>query len=449
MRIIRELEAARAFLQCRLTWDSRETPSALLEALGDVFGDGATLEGAVDRILSDVRARGDAALFDYSRRIDKVEMERLEVGRREVADAYAQVDEALVAALKLAAARVRAFHEAQRSNSWVDVSEGAMGQLVRPMERVGIYAPGGTASYPSTVLMTAIPARVAGVGEIVLATPPRPDGSIPASVLVSTDLAGVDRVFKIGGAQAVAALAFGTESVPRVDKICGPGNVFVTLAKKKVFGVVGIDGLHGPTETLIIADETANPAFCAADLLAQAEHDVLASATMITTSESLAEKVGAELRQQLEGLERARFASEALESNGAIIVVGSLEEAVELSNLYAPEHLCLLVRDPWACIGRIRNAGGIFVGERSPEALGDYVAGPSHVMPTGSTARFSSPLNVSDFTKVISLVALSDEVVNSIGPAAAAIARAEGLTAHARAVEMRLDSSSDDGDSSA
>lgn len=439
MKVVRDTEVARKLLERRPRWDAIETPPSLQGGIRAVFGEGVTLEQAVDRVLSDVRSRGDAAIFDYTWRIDKAEIRQLEVRRQEIAAAFKRVDEGLIWALRLAASRVKTFHEAQKRQSWLDFSEGAMGQMVRPLERVGVYAPGGTASYPSTVLMTAIPARVAGVREVILATPPQVDGSVSAAILVAADIAGVDRVFKVGGAQAIAALAYGTESVPKVDKICGPGNIFVTLAKKKVFGVVDIDGLHGPTETLIIADESANPAFCAADLLAQAEHDVLASAIMITTSEELAEKVVVELERQLEGLERRRFASLALEANGSIIVVDSLDKAIELSNLYAPEHLCLLIREPWSCVGEIQNAGGIFVGERSMEALGDYVAGPSHVMPTGGTARFSSPLNVDDFIKVISVVALDDEVVKKIGPAAATIARAEGLTAHARAVEMRLE----------
>jgi histidinol dehydrogenase len=285
--------------------------------------------------------------------------------------------------------------------------------------------------------MTAIPARVAGVDEVVVATPPAPDGTVPASTLVAADIAKVDRIFKVGGAQAVAAMAYGTESVPRVDKICGPGNVFVTLAKRQVYGIVGIDGLHGPTETVILADDSASPVLCAADLLAQAEHDEMASAILITTSPRLAGEVDEEVERQLAQLERQAIARQSLERNGAIVVVDNIDEAIELVNLYAPEHLCLAMRDARSYLDRIRHAGGIFI--ESPEALGDYTAGPSHVMPTGRTARFGSPLSVLDFLKVSILVDMDDEALKALGPAAATIARAEGLTAHALSVEIRLE----------
>ncbi|MQY55387.1 MAG: histidinol dehydrogenase, partial [Dehalococcoidia bacterium] len=316
--------------------------------------------------------------------------------------------------------------------------EGGLGQIVRPLERVGIYVPGGTACYPSTVLMTAIPARVAGVEEIILTTPPGEGGEVPKATLVAADIADVDRVFKVGGAQAIAALAYGTESIPRVDKVCGPGGLFVTLAKRMVYGAVDIDGLYGPTETVILADDSATPAHCAADLLAQAEHDLLATAILITTSSRLAQEVDREVARQLEGLERVQIAHRSLEERGHIIVVADMEQAIELINLYAPEHLSLMVRDASSYIEKIRNAGAIFIGENSPEVLGDYVAGPSHVMPTGGTARFSSPLGVSDFLKLTSIVSLSDGDLQKLGPAAATIARVEGLTAHARAAELRL-----------
>jgi histidinol dehydrogenase len=313
-----------------------------------------------------------------------------------------------------------------------------VGQVVRPLKRVGIYAPGGKASYPSTVLMTAIPAKVAGVEEVVLTTPPLQDGSISSATLVAADIAEVDQIFKLGGAQAIAALAFGTQSVPKVDKICGPGNIFVTLAKKKVFGVVGIDGLQGPTETLILADESANPALCAADLLAQAEHDELASAILITTSSELAERVQKEIEQQLKNLGRQAVAEASFEENGGIITVESMAQAIELVNFYAPEHLSLMVQGAESYIDKIYNAGGIFVGENSPEVLGDYVAGPSHVMPTGGTARFSSPLGVQDFLKVSNVIALDGKELKMLANVASIIANAERLTAHARAAEMRI-----------
>jgi len=300
-----------------------------------------------------------------------------------------------------------------------------------------MYVPGGGASYPSTVLMTVIPARVAGVREIVVASPAGRGGVSPAT-LAAAEIAGADRVFAIGGAQAIAALAFGTESVPKVDKICGPGNVFVQLAKRMVYGAVDIDGFYGPTETVIIADGTADPAICATDLLAQAEHDPMASAILITDSSELASAVDRETERQLAGLGRKDVIRASLGGRSGIAVVGDLQEAVELVNHYAPEHLSIMVRDGWSCAEKVTNAGGIFIGETAPEVAGDYTAGPSHVMPTGGTARFGSPLTVEDFLKVTSVVAVDGRTLGAIGPAAAAIARAEGLDAHARAIEMRL-----------
>ncbi|MGB2856958.1 MAG: histidinol dehydrogenase, partial [Dehalococcoidia bacterium] len=420
MRIIRDLEAAKSLLLER----------AQVELAGEAYE-------TVQQILGEVRARGDSALFDYTREIDGVELARLEVTREEIAQSRNVASKELVSALELAAERVRSFHVAQKRSLGLEFVEGGLGFLVRSLERVGIYVPGGKASYPSTVLMTAIPARVAGVDEVVVTTPPAPDGTVPASTLVAADIAKVDRIFKVGGAQAVAAMAYGTESVPRVDKICGPGNVFVTLAKKQVYGIVGIDGLHGPTETVILADGSASPVLCAADLLAQAEHDEMASAILITTSPSMAGEVNEEVERQLAQLERQAIARQSLERNGAIVVVDNIDEAIGLVNLYAPEHLCLAMRDARSYLDRIRHAGGIFI--ESPEALGDYTAGPSHVMPTGRTARFGSPLSVLDFLKVSILVDLDDEALKALGPAAATIARAEGLTAHALSVERRLE----------
>ncbi|MGB2884081.1 MAG: histidinol dehydrogenase [Dehalococcoidia bacterium] len=420
MRIIRDLEAAKSLLLER----------AQVELAGGAYE-------TVQQILGEVRARGDSALFDYTREIDGVELARLEVTREEITQSRNVASKELVSALELAAERVRSFHVAQKRSLGLEFVEGGLGFLVRSLERVGIYVPGGKASYPSTVLMTAIPARVAGVDEVVVTTPPAPDGTVPASTLVAADIAKVDRIFKVGGAQAVAAMAYGTESVPRMDKICGPGNVFVTLAKKQVYGIVGIDGLHGPTETVILADGSASPVLCAADLLAQAEHDEMASAILITTSPRMAGEVNEEVERQLAQLERQAIARQSLERNGAIVVVDNIDEAIELVNLYAPEHLCLAMRDARSYLDRIRHAGGIFI--ESPEALGDYTAGPSHVMPTGRTARFGSPLSVLDFLKVSILVDLDDEALKALGPAAATIARAEGLTAHALSVERRLE----------
>jgi len=347
------------------------------------------------------------------------------------------VDKGLVSALRLAAERVQAFHLTQKEKLGLGFVKDGLGFIVSPLERVGVYIPGGRAYYPSTVLMTVIPAKVAGVNEVVITTPPAPDGTVPAPTLVAADIAKVSHVFKAGGAQAIAALAYGTKSIPKVDKICGPGNIFVTLAKKQVYGTVAIDGLHGPTETIIIADDSANPVFCAADLLAQAEHDEMASAILITTSTRLAEEVSEEVKRQLTKLGRRAIAWQALEQNGGIVIVTNIDEAIQLVNLFAPEHLCLMIKDARSYVERIHNAGGIFIGV--PEAIGDYIAGPSHVMPTGRTARFSSPLSVLDFLKLSILMDMDDKALKLLGPSSAAIARAEGLTAHALSVEKRLE----------
>jgi histidinol dehydrogenase len=393
-----------------------------------------SLEPEVRQIIDEVRGGGDAALFGCTLKFDRVKLSALEVNKQQIKDAYRQVDEALLSALKLAAERIGTFHRKQKDM----LAKPVAGQLVRPLERVGVYAPGGTASYPSTVLMTAVPAKIAGVKEVILATPPRPDGTVSPATLVAADIAGVDRIFSIGGAQAIAALAFGTDSVPAVDKICGPGNIFVVLAKELVYGVVDIDGLPGPSEVIVIADETANPAYCAADLLAQAEHDPLASAILITTSKRLANEVNQEVEKQLKGLERRAIAAESLRKQGVIAVVADIDQAVELANLYAPEHLCLMVKDADALVKRLTNAGCIVTGESATVVLGDYVFGPSHVLPTGATARFGSPLNVLDFVKFTSLLNVDKATLKKLGKAAATIARAEGLEAHARAVEKRL-----------
>lgn len=424
MRIIRGLEAAKSALAERSSLDSAEASTALGQ------------EETVRRILSDVRTGGDEALRDYSRNIDGVELDELEVTRDAIRASRGNVSGELIDALEFAAERIRSFHLAQKRNLGLEFEEGGLGFVVHPLERVGVYVPGGKACYPSTVLMTVIPARVAGVDEVIMATPPGPGGTVPAATLTAADIAGVDRVFSVGGAQAIGAMAFGTESIPKVDKICGPGNVYVTLAKKQVYGEVAIDGLHGPTETVVIADDSANPVFCAADLLAQAEHDEMASAILITTSPRLAEEVSEEVERQLAGLEREAIARQSLQRKGAIVIVADAEEAIELANICAPEHLCLAIRDARSYIDRVRHAGGVFV--ETPEALGDYTAGPSHVMPTGGTARFGSPLSVLDFLKVSIVVDLNDKALKALGPASAVIARAEGLTAHALSVERRL-----------
>ena len=434
MRILRDLEEARATVLRRKLVGAGEAPSALMERLREVFGEGLTPEQAVDRILEDVRKGGDASVRDYSLRLDGQALESLEVPRSEIEAAPGQLEPELLKAMTLAAARVRDFHQRQMPQDWFDSRQGMVGQVFRPLDRVGIYVPGGTAAYPSTVLMTAIPARVAGVREVVVTTPPRYAG--PA-VLAAASLAGVDRLFRVGGAQAVAALAYGTETIPKVDKIMGPGGLFVLLAKRKVYGQVGVDCLAGPTETLILADDSANPGCCAADLLAQAEHDPLATAILITTSSSLAQAVAQEVEKQLSLITRAETAAQSLDRNGGIVVVETLAHGVELANEYAPEHLCLMVRDPWALLGQVRHAGAVFLGEESHETLGDYVAGPSHVMPTGGSARFASPLVVRDFLKEISVIALGAEAARGLEAAARTLALAEGLDGHARAVEAR------------
>jgi len=438
--IIEGFQLAKSILSRQAPAEFYPVSPAIRQRLKEMFGTDDP-EQAVRQIVNEVRNRGDAALFDYTLKIDGIEITSLEVSKEQIASAYQEVDEELLSALKLAADRIRSFHTAQKDSFWSGGTNLDSGQLIRPLQRVGVYAPGGTACYPSTVLMTAIPAKVAGVKEVILVTPPRGQGTVPPPTLVAADIAQVDRIFCVGGAQAIGALAFGTESIPKVDKICGPGNIFVVLAKKLVYGVVDIDGLQGPSEVLIIADEGANPKYCAADLLAQAEHDPLASAILITTSRWLADEVNREVEQQLQGLERQAIAAESLENRGMIVVVTNVDEAIELANLYAPEHLCLMMQKAASYISKVSNAGCIFIGENSTVVLGDYVAGPSHALPTGGTARFSSPLNVTDFIKFTSLVTIDKAGLKELGPAAATMARAEGFEAHARAVEKRLERS--------
>ncbi|MDP2729683.1 MAG: histidinol dehydrogenase [Dehalococcoidales bacterium] len=423
MKIIEGFESAKSVL-------SRQAPKEMFS--------GDEREQAVRQIVNDVRDRGDVALFDYTEKFDAVRLAALEVDKEQIKGACLKVDSELLSALKLAAERISSFHRAQKDNVWGGAKPGS-GQLLRPLERVGVYVPGGRASYPSTVLMTAIPAKVAGVKEVILTTPPGKDGAVPPLTLAAAALARVDRVFSVGGAQAVAALAFGTESVPRVDKICGPGNIFVALAKKLVYGIVGIDGIQGPSEVLIIADETADPEYCAADLLAQAEHDPLASAILLTTSPNLADRVNQEVKEQVKSLKRQAIVAESLENGGLIGVVNSIDEAIELANLYAPEHLCLMVDKAASYLDRISNAGCIVLGEKATVVLGDYMVGPSHVLPTAGTARFSSPLNVSDFIKLTSVVDVDKGSLQKLGRAAQTLATAEGLEAHARAIEKRLE----------
>ncbi len=431
-------QASSALFQRRSYEDARLSPAAA-KGVREMFGQDLTPWQVVQKIVGDVREKGDEAVRDYTRRIDKVEVESLVVSRREMYQRYRRLPSELQESLELAAQRIRAFHIWQMEHSAKSFLIRGLGQKVTPVKRVGVYVPGGTASYPSTVLMTAMPARVAGVREVVVATPPGKDGRVAPAVLAAAYLAGVDKIYLAGGAQAIAALAFGTQSLPRVDKICGPGNIFVVLAKKLVFGSVGIDGLAGPTETIILADDTADPAICAADMLAQAEHDVMASAILITNSSSLARKVQVEVDRQLALLERRAIASVSLEQTGGIVIVKKLDEAIALINSYAPEHVSIMVSNTDAVARKIHNAGCLFMGEHSAEAFGDYVAGPSHVLPTGGSARFSSALGVGEFLKVTGVVKLTAASLEKLIPATVKIAEAEGLTAHARAAEVRTE----------
>ena len=432
-------EARRTVLRRRSMTVLDEVPEPVRAGIRRVFGEELTPEVAVARILADVRQRGDEALRDWTARIDGLTPDDFEVPAEACEAAYNALPPDLVNALNLAAERIRAFHARQPIPSWTtDEMGGTLGQRVTPLARVGVYVPGGTAPLPSSLLMAAIPARVAGVDEVIVCTPPgREDGRVPDVTLAAAHVAGVDRLFRLGGAQAVGALAYGTDTVPRVDKIVGAGGLFTTLAKRQVYGQVGLDGLYGPTETVVVADDSANPAWVAADMLAQAEHDVLATAILLTPSRPLAEAVQAEVARQMERLSRADVIAASLAGQGGIVLTPDLETAVRLADEFAPEHLCLSVREPEVWAARIRNAGGLFLGEMSFEVLGDYVAGPSHVMPTGGTARFTSPVNVLDFVKITSIIALDAETAARLCPAAARIARAESLTAHAAAATTR------------
>jgi histidinol dehydrogenase len=439
LRLIQGIEVAEEVLVRVDPLDLNSLPESVLARTRQAFGDGVTPEQSVVRVLHEVRTEGDTAVRRYTKLLDGLELDELEVSAAQMAEARAQVPADLRQSLELAAERIIEFHRAVLPRDWVDGEKG-LGELIRPLDRVGLYAPGGTAAYPSTVLMTAIPARVAGVGEVILSTPRRGGEPLNPAVLAAAEIAGVDAVYQVGGVPAIGAMAYGTESVPKVDKICGPGNIFVAYAKKLVQGQVDIDGVYGPTETILVADETANPGFCAADLIGQAEHDPLATAILITTSGSLVKGVEGELDRQLASQPRGEVARGALERQGRVVLVDTVDQAVDLANRIAPEHLCLMVRDPWAWVDRVKHAGGLFLGEFSPEVMGDYIAGPSHVMPTGGTARFSSALSVHQFLRTMPVVGLSPEDFRRLGPAAVRIAHAEGLAGHASAVTVRLDS---------
>lgn len=420
-------------------WSSEGVSPAQIRARTSEKSEAAEL--AVSGIIADIRQKGDRALKEYTRRFDGVIPASLQVSRDEISAALNEVDPALLTTMYRAAENIRSYHRRQMRQGFV--ATGAygtmMGQRVLPLDRVGLYVPGGTAAYPSTVLMSAIPAKIAGVEEILLATPPQKDGSVPAAILAAAHVAGVDQIYKMGGAQAIAAMAYGTESVPKVDKITGPGNVFVAAAKRQVYGAVDIDMIAGPSEILVIADESAEARFVAADLLGQAEHDTMAASILLTTSKALAKNVRAELSMQLPGLARREIAEKSLVENGRIVVVASLAEAAVLSNAIAPEHLELCVREPFGLLSHIRHAGSIFLGHFTPEALGDYFAGPNHTLPTNGAARFASPLSVDDFLKKSSFLYYTPEALEAARRDVEIFAESEGLGAHARSVGIRFD----------
>ncbi len=431
MRIIRDFNEAKQVL-------TRGIPSEFSIPQTGQDGTGNSIEQTVTSIIHEVRQKGDRALFDYARKFDKAELTVLQVTPDEISEAHKQVDEKLKSALEIASRRIVDFHTTCKRTIEPYFLVNGAGRTARPLSKVGLYVPGGTAAYPSTVLMSALPAKVAGVEKIIITTPPRKDGTIHPATLVAADMAKVDMIFKTGGAQAIAALAFGTESIPKVDKICGPGNIFVAKAKQLVYGVVDIDGIQGPSEIAVVADDSANAAFCAADLIAQSEHDTMATAVFITTSARLANNVRSEIDVQLAKLERKTIAEKALTDNGIIAVVNTIDEALELVNRFAPEHLSLMVRDAESCIDKIRNAGCILVNSTSPVTMGDYIVGPSHVLPTSGTARFSSALGIEDFYKFINIVSLDEKEFETLAPSTVTMADSEGLTGHAQAIRIRL-----------
>jgi histidinol dehydrogenase len=394
----------------------------------------------VKEILDDVKENGDKALYKYSEMFD-VKLESLTVSKEEIEDAYNRIDEEFKEVLITAAENIRKFHKKQVRNNFITTeAEGVLlGQIINPIEKAGIYIPGGTASYPSTVLMNVIPAKIAGVSEIILVSPPNKEGKIEDSILAAAKIAGADKIFKIGGAQSIAALSYGTETIPKVYKITGPGNIYVAMAKKMVYGEVDIDMIAGPSEILVIADENAIPENVAADLLSQAEHDKLAASVLVTTSEAVAEKVKDELLKQLERFTRKETAAESLKNNGRIIITENMDDAVRISNEIAPEHLELCVSDPFSILGKIKNAGSIFLGNNTPEALGDYLAGPNHTLPTSGTAKFSSPLSVDDFIKKSSVIYYTKEALEKVKDKVIYFAKKEGLGAHAESVRIRFE----------
>lgn len=411
------------------------------ESVLDRRADAVQVEQTVSDIIRNVREKGDAALLSYTKTFDKADLKTLEVTKQEIDDAFSKVDDAFQTIMQSALQNIRAFHSRQkRSDFVVNEQNGVvLGQKIRGVERAGLYVPGGTAAYPSSVLMNCVPAKIAGVGEIIMTTPPNPDGSVNPAILVAAKLAGVDRIFKVGGAQAIAAMAIGTQSVPKADKIVGPGNVYVAEAKRQVYGLVDIDMIAGPSEILVIADATCNPKYVAADLLSQAEHDKMASAVLITTSEELAKKVQTQIETQLPQLLRQEIARASIDNKGKIIVTDSIEQAIEIANDIAPEHLELCVDNPFDYLNEIKHAGSIFLGKNCPEALGDYFAGPNHTLPTSGTARFSSPLSVDDFVKKSQFIYYAKGALQNVYKDVACFAEHEGLTAHAKSATVRFE----------
>ncbi len=400
-------------------------------------------EQTVNEIIDQVRTKGDEALFAYTLKFDKctITPENIKVTKEEIKEAYTKVDPALVEVMKKSAANITKFHEKQLHNSWIVPEDDGtiLGQKITPIEISGVYVPGGKAAYPSSVLMNVLPAKVAGVSRIIMTTPPGADGKVNPGTLVAADIAGVDEIYKAGGAQAIAAMAFGTESIPRVDKITGPGNIFVDLAKKACFGYVSIDSIAGPSEILVLADETANPRYAAADLLSQAEHDEMASAILITTSRTLAEQVSKEVDLFTQTLSRKEIIEKSLENYGYILIASNMDEAIHAANEIASEHLEILTENPYEVMTKIKNAGAIFLGEYSSEPLGDYFAGPNHILPTNGTARFFSPLNVDDFLKKTSIISYSRDALSKVHKDIELFAEKEGLTAHANSIKVRFE----------
>lgn len=443
MQILKSSEVGREKIFRMLTkkaFDEIELPEKIREGNKKIFGADLTASELVRKIVGDVRKSGDAAIIDYTKKFDGVELsaENFEVTAAEFADAEKIADKKIVESLQRAAENIFSYHREQLPKSWLTYrgENSILGQAIIALDKVGVYVPGGTAAYPSSVLMNVIPAKVAGVSEIIMCVPAK-GGKINPYVLIAAKIAGADKIFKIGGAQAIAAMAFGTETIPRVQKITGPGNIFVTLAKKEVYGHCDIDMLAGPSEILIVTDDKANPVYAAADMLSQAEHDPLACSIVITTSENLAEKIFAEVERQLEKLPRKEIAAASIQNNGLIIVAKNLDEATDFANYSAPEHMELLVEEPFKLLPKIKNAGAIFLGENSPEPLGDYFAGPNHVLPTGGTAKFYSVLNVETFLKRTSLISYAPGDLKESAEDIIRLAQAEGLDAHANAIKIR------------